>query len=371
MIYLDHNSSTIIYPEVKKMMIDWLEYPSNASSVHTFGRKAKMAIEKSRQQIAKLLGINNHPKNWEITFTSSATESNNLIISNYLDGEIFISEIEHPSITSYIKTKRNNIQLINIDNKGTINLNDLEKKLEKSYTKKKLVVCMLAHNESGIIQPLGVISKIAHKFGAKVHSDCSQACGKIKINLIDLGVDFISLSAHKFGGPSGSGVLVSKLPHNLMPLIVGGGQEKNLRSGTENALSIVGCGYAAEIIDQKFDIITNRMLKIRNHIEYSIINDLKHTIIVGLNNNRLPNTSLIINPNKKAETVVIALDLKGIAVSAGSACSSGKVKISPLLKLMGYSDLEANSAIRVSIGHNNTEEDANHFLKAYKELNYE
>ncbi|MDG1436681.1 MAG: cysteine desulfurase family protein [Rickettsiaceae bacterium] len=368
-IYLDHNATTNIHPDVANKMQDVMNLgPLNPSSIHSYGRKGKGLIESSRKYIVSLLGVERDRFNdYQVTFTASGTEANNLILSNFQDGEIFISSTEHHSIFVHSKIK-DNITLIKVDNNGVLDIDDLADKLKSSMAKKKLVSVMLANNDTGVIQPIEEITNIAHANGALMHSDCVQAVGKIKVDITAMNVDFISISAHKFGGPMGVGALISKSSIPLQPLIIGGGQERNLRSGTENVPAIVGLGEAARIAQEELEERWAHMNKLRSILEEKVLASNKNIEIIGIKTKRLPNTSLIIN-NKKAETQLIALDLQGVAISSGSACSSGKVEPSHVLLAMGYSEEQINSALRVSIGFNTTEQDIDNFLTIYNEVN--
>ena len=369
MIYLDHNATTHLHPDVMNKMNEIVAYgPINPSSVHWHGRKGKSMLEKARKSIATLLGFENCFKDYQITFTASGTEANNLILSNFKDEEIFISATEHLSILAYSEILPN-VTVIEVDKNGILDIEDLMHKLQNSRAEKKLLSVMLANNETGVIQPIRQISELARQNGALVHSDCIQATGKIDVNIIDLDVDFISVSAHKFGGPMGAGALVGKTSIHLQPLIIGGKQEKNLRSGTENVPAIVGFGEAANITKKELDLRFSHMNNLHTKLESELMASNSNIQIAGIDAERLPNTSLIININKRAETQIIALDLKGVAVSSGSACSSGKIGSSHVLAAMGYSEDEIKSAIRVSIGITTTEQDIYAFLKIYNEIN--
>ncbi len=363
-IYLDHNATTPMLPGVVSHMAQFYHLPLNPSSVHSMGRGAKSIITDARKSIALLLGIDGH-KNYQIIFTSGATEANNMILSHYKDAEIFISATEHASV-SYCCDLFEKVKVIKVDNNGALDFNDLEDKLSKSTGSKKLVSVIYANNETGILNPLKQISIIAHKYGAQIHSDCVQAIGKMEISLTELGIDFASISGHKFGAPLGSGALIAKNEFALKPLICGGGQEKGFRSGTENVTAIAGLGMASKIA--KANSNNSTTLKMRNKMETILLSKIEGLKIVGHKVSRLPNTSLLINPKKTSEVLLIALDMKGIAVSSGAACSSGKVGKSKVLEAMGYGDNQAKSAIRVSLGYNNTEEEVDYFIKTYIEL---
>ncbi len=369
MIYLDNNATTNIHPDVLAQMLDIQKNgPMNPSSIHAYGRKARSLIEKARKSVATLLGFNYSSKEYQLVFTSSGTEANQFVLSNFQDGEIFISATEHMSIFVHNKLS-SNITVINVDKNGLLDLSDLEAKLQASSSEKKLVSVMLANNESGIIQPIKEISDIAHKHGALMHSDCVQAIGKIDCNIKALDLDFASISAHKFGGPLGASALIFKASIAVKPIFVGGGQEKSLRSGTENVPAIVGFGVAADIAHKDLAQRAEHLKNLQTKLEVALLESNSNIKIVGANIARLPNTSLIINASKKAETQLIALDLMGVAVSSGSACSSGKTSPSHVLLSMGYNKDEVNSAIRVSTGVETTQKDIDDFIKIYNELN--
>jgi cysteine desulfurase len=369
MIYLDHNATTDIHPEVWSKMDSLRKYhPINPSSIHSAGQKGKMLIEEARKSIAYLLGFDSDFSKYQIIFTASGTEANNLIISNFREYDIFISATEHLSIYAH-RQYLANIKIVKVDKSGLLDMEDLVSKLRDSKSEKKLLSVMLANNETGIIQPLKEICDIAHNYGALVHSDCIQAIGKIDVNLLDLDIDFASISGHKFGGPMGAGALIARSSFDLKAQIIGGGQQRSLRSGTENIYSILGIGVAAKLAKNDLDTRYSHMDKLRSRLENSVAKSDFVSEIVGSESHRLPNTSLLINSHKKSETQLIALDLQGIAVSSGSACSSGKTNQSHVLSAMGYLEDKIHSAIRVSIGMSNTEQDIDEFIRIYNEIN--
>lgn len=368
MIYLDHNSTTTLLESAKAAMIEVLAKPLNASATHGFGREGKKIIEKARKQIASLVGVINHFRDYHITFTSSGTEANNLILSNFKNGEIFVSAIEHASILAHSKFE-NNIHVIGVNENGILDQEDLTNRLSKSNAAKKLVSVIFANNETGVIQNIKEVAKIAHDFGALIHSDCVQAVGKIPVDLVDLDIDFATISAHKIGGSIGSGALIAKAKHHLIPHIIGGGQERGLRSGTENIASIAGFGVAAEVADKEQKFRYEYLKELRDYLEKELVKDFPNIKIVNQQSPRLPNTSLIINIGKKAETQIIAFDLKNIAISSGAACSSGSIGSSKTLSAMGFCEEEKDSAIRVSLGMTTTKTDLDKFLEIYREIN--
>lgn len=365
MIYLDHNATTITHVRVCEMLQDLMLHTYNASSIHSKGREAKAIIEQARSRVAKLLNIGGKSREYQIIFTASGTEANNMIISSFKDADIFVSATEHLSILA-LKDCYPNIQVIKVDENGLVDIQDLERLLLESKNDKKLVSVMLANNETGVIQELKNIVELAQRFGALVHSDIVQAIGKIKVDMTDLGVDFATISGHKFGGIVGGGALIAKPGLKILPMIVGGGQEGGLRAGSENIFAIAGMGLAAEIVECELEGRHAKMRQLQARLE----NNLTGAKIVAKDVVRLPNTSLIIAPSKlDAMTQLISLDLQGIAVSSGAACSSGKVGSSHVLKAMGVAAAEASSAIRVSVSCNNSFEDIDRFVNVYKQVN--
>jgi len=366
MIYLDHNATTFIDPRVKEFIISLMDTELNPSSVHSSGRFAKKIIETARSQIAAALDVSLSSREYDITFTSSGTESNNLIMKNFYDGDIFISAIEHLSIYNHIKHAPN-IKVIRVNTQGLVDLEHLEELLSQSSATKKLVSVMMANNESGVLQDITKISEIAKKYDAKFHSDLVQGFGKIPINIKELGLDFATISGHKIGGGQGSAALISNSNFQLIPIIIGGGQEKSVRSGTENVLAIAGFGLAAELITKD---IRERYIKIKSLQEVleKKLKEYPSVNIVSRDAQRLPNTTLFTVPGTDAQIKLIAFDLRNICISSGSACSSGKISKSHVLTNMGMNEEEAKSSIRVSLSHNNTVSDIEAFIKAFEEI---
>ncbi|MGI4753161.1 MAG: cysteine desulfurase family protein [Janthinobacterium lividum] len=366
MIYLDCNSTILIDPIVKEYVISLMDKELNPSSAHSSGRFAKNIIETARSQIATALAISTSSREYDITFTSSGTESNNLIMKNFYDGDIFISAIEHLSIYNHIKHAPN-IKLIRVDKQGIVDLEHLEKLLAQSMASKKLVSVMMANNESGVLQDIAKISEIAKKYDAKFHSDLVQSFGKIPINIKELGLDFATISGHKIGSGQGGAALISTSHFPLTPIIIGGGQEKSVRSGTENVLAIAGFGLAAELM--KENIVENQVkLKSLQEVLEKKLKKYQGVNIISENAKRLPNTTLFTVPGTDAQTKLIGFDLRYICVSSGSACSSGKISKSHVLTNMGLDEEEVKSSIRVSFGHNNTIDDIKAFMIAFKEV---
>ncbi len=363
MIYFDHNATTNIDPRVSSYIAQYYAEPLNPSSVHKMGRKGKAMLNSTRHNLAELLGFADCFNDYRVVFTSSGTEANNLIINNFLGHEIFSSEIEHASVKNHSE-----VNIIKVNDDGVIDLNDLDAKLAKDSNSPKLVSVMLANNETGIIQPIKEVAAIARKYGALIHSDCVQAVGKMEVDITALDLDFVSISAHKFGGLQGCGALIYRSKHSMQPLIIGGGQEWGLRSGSENVLAIAALGQAALLIKDELKGRIKHMKSLKNVLEKGLRQGDDKVKIIGCSAERLPNTSLIINDKFTAEIQVIAFDLKNICLSSGSACSSGKVGGNNSLKAMGYSELEAKSALRISLGMNNKIEEIEQFLTIYKEI---
>jgi cysteine desulfurase len=366
MLYLDHNATTNVHFEVIRFLQDLIKGVHNPSSIHAPGRNARKILETAREQVAKSVAIDLNSGEYQIIFTSSGTESNNLLINNYDDGEIFISAIEHLSIFEHIKY-RNNIKIIEVDHDGIVDSDNLVKLLTASNSSKKLISVMLANNESGVIQDIASLVKIAKKYGAQFHSDIVQAVGKVPINIKELGIDFATISAHKLGGMQGSSALIARQGANLKAMIIGGGQERRIRSGTENLLSIASLGMATSMIEAELADRCYKMKRLQKYLEQALAK-YKNVEIISKNAKRLPNTTQFIVPGTDGQAKLIAFDLRDIAVSSGSACSSGKVGKSHVLSAMGYSVADAKSSIRVSFNYTQTCEEVAIFIKAFEEI---
>lgn len=353
-IYLDYNATSIMYPEVSEHIISLLKenIPLNASSIHQDGRKARSILEQARKKLVKSIGAEG---DIDIIFTASGTEANNLAITNFKNIPMLAGSTEHVSI---IEAGHNNIQLIPVDNDGLIDIKYFEQMLNETPGK-KFISIMLANNETGVIQDIPTLSKIASANEAIFHCDASQAFGKIPFSFNQLGCDLMTISSHKCGGPLGSAALIAKKNLGLRPLILGGKQELGLRSGTENIIAISGFALAGEISLNKF----NNIQLLRDRLESIICAEINSSKV-----SRLPNTSSIWMPNVKNEEQLIKFDLAGFSVSAGSACSSGRISTSHVLKAMGINEERANQTIRVSLGPSNTEEEIEKFAKLWLEI---
>ena len=356
-VYMDHNATTAVRPAVKDALIRALELTGNASSVHGAGRGVRKLVENAREQVAALVGA--MPAG--VVFTSGGTEANNLAIPGAGTRRVLVSAVEHVSVLKSVAAP----EIIAVDSNGLIDLGALDAALEVNQ-EAALVSVMLANNETGVIQPVAEVSSLAKKHGALFHCDAVQAAGKFVIDMKALGIDMLTLSAHKIGGPQGIGALVLADDQTLSPIIRGGGQERSRRAGTENLPGIVGFGVAAAEALKNLSVFAG-VRDWRDRIEAELS---RHpgVCIFGASVSRLANTTCLTMPGVEAEHQLIALDLAGIAVSAGSACSSGKVEPSHVLAAMGREADEAATAIRVSLGWNTTEHDFERFLSAWAEV---
>jgi len=358
-VYMDHNATTAVRPEARDAVALALALTGNPSSVHGSGRTARRLVEDARDAVAALVGA--EPA-W-VVFTSGGTEANNLALRVLPKrAPILCSAVEHASVLSVM----DGIVEIPVDGDGVVDLGALEALLAGEDTP-ALVSVMLANNETGVLQPVADVAALAHEHGALIHCDAVQAAGKMAIDFRALGCDLMSLSAHKIGGPSGVGALVvtSGVEGDLalIPMLRGGGQERGRRAGTENVPGIAGFGAAARAAREGLTDFA-RLGRWRERIE-NRLRQHADSRVYGFGAPRLANTSCLTMPGVEAETQVIQFDLAGVAVSAGAACSSGKVEPSRVLAAMGVDANEAATAIRVSLGWNTTEDDADKFVEAW------
>lgn len=351
-IYLDHNATSILKPAVIDTVVAVLHECGNASSLHSAGRAARRHIEDARADVAALVAYK--PAN--IVFTSGATETNTMIVRGH-SGTVLLSGIEHPSV---IETQPAALH-IPVTADGLIDLAALENLLAEH--RPQLVAVMAVNNETGVIQPVSEIGRLCRKAGALFHCDAVQAAGKIAIDFDGWGCDFMSLSAHKFGGPQGAGALVFRSQTPVPRLLTGGGQERRQRAGTENVAAIAGFGTAARVAVS--DLPAYQALCIlRDRIEAARPDMTIH----GRGAPRVANTSCFSLPDRNAQTMLMQLDLDGFCVSSGAACSSGSIKPSHVLEAMGVSRDLCTGALRVSLGWNNTGEEINHFIESLRTL---
>lgn len=359
MIYLDYNATTPMKPAVRAAVLEAMERYGNPSSVHRFGRIARRYVEEARAAVAALSGV----KPAQVIFTASGTEANNMVFAGLPNTNFITSSIEHDSVLACTpKAVR-----LPVTQDGVIDLNAAEEIL-KNAPASSLVSVMLVNNETGVIQPVADIARMAKKYGHRMHTDAVQAAGRLPIDFTDLGVDFLTLSAHKIAGPQGLGALIVSEKAVLQSLIKGGGQEMNRRAGTENVAGIVGFGVAAQLaVDDLRNVPQQSVL--RDDLQKQLLaiggDDV---VIAGANAPRIANTLCIAMRGVSSETQVMAMDLAGVAVSAGSACSSGKVKASHVLRAMGYGDDIAGSAMRIALGWNTKLSDITSCRDAWRNL---
>src|SRR6478752_2531992 len=365
--YLDYNATAPLRPEVREGMIAALDTHGNPSSVHAEGREARALVEAARAKVAKLAGA----KPETVIFTSGGSEANALALAAQT-GEAwhcYISAVEHSSVLAGGRLYRESTTRIPVSGDGVIDLGVLEKELNKHHLGgwRPFVSLMAANNETGAIQPVAAAAEIVHAAGGVLHTDAVQVAGRLPLDFGALGADMMTLSAHKIGGPKGVGALVLREGVPVEPLIKGGGQDLRVRAGTENVAGIVGFGVAAELAGAEVDR-ASEPAALRAELEKRALGVEPDTVVVSGRVARLPNTSCLAVPGTKAETLVIGLDLAGVAVSAGSACSSGKVEASHVLSAMGLSRELAQGAIRVSLGFGTVSADIERFIGAWSEL---
>ncbi|WP_086464985.1 cysteine desulfurase family protein [Oceanibaculum nanhaiense] len=354
--YLDHNATTPVRPEAMQAVLAAMQEGGNPSSVHAAGRTARKRLEQARREVAALIG--GDPAG--LVFTSGGTEANALALLGSGRPRILYSAIEHDSV----RAVHPQAEPVPVTSDGVLDLGALDALLA-SDSRPAIISLMLANNETGILQPVTEAREIARRHGALIHCDAIQAAGKLPLDVTALGVDLMSLSGHKIGGPPGVGALYIRPGLDLAAIQRGGGQERRLRGGTENLPGIAGFGAAARVAA---DIDRVQALAVwRDALEAGVLAATPQAVIVGQDMPRLPNTSCIALPGMKAENIVMALDLAGVAVSAGSACSSGKVTASHVLAAMGLPPGIAGGAIRVSFGWTSMAADVDAFLAAWSQ----
>jgi cysteine desulfurase len=370
-IYFDWNATAPLREQARVAMDSAMCLTGNASSVHAEGRAARAAVEAARAQVAQLIGA--EAKN--VTFTSGATEANMLALTPALEtaavkswrDRLFVSGVEHPSVLGGGRFTPEQVEVLPVTGDGKVDVNALIRAIARSQ--RPLISVMLANNETGIIQPIAEIAGIVHAAGGLLHVDAVQGPGRIGCDIESLGADLISLSAHKLGGPQGIGALIRRGDiHIAAPLIRGGGQERSTRAGTENVAAIAGFGAAARAATAAWQAEASHMAALRERLEAGINAATPQAVIFGEKVARLPNTTLFSVPGLKAETAIISFDLNGIAVSSGSACSSGKVTASAVLAAMGVAPDLARGAVRLSLGRSSTIREVERFLATWNTL---
>ena len=358
MIYLDHNATTTIRPEVINLVTKIMSETGNGSSTHSAGQKASMHIERAREQIA--LAVNTRPA--QVIFTSCATESMNTILKTFKGERILASAMEHAAI---LDCGHAEMEIIPVTSDGVIDLEAMENMLSSSPT--ALVNIMMVNNETGVIQPVKQAVELAHKYNVLIHIDAVQALGKIPVDFKDIGADYMSFSGHKIGGPQGVGCFVFAAQKPIRPLLVGGKQEKRQRAGTSNVAGIAGMGLAAELAVKNLARY-DELSQWRDDIENRITQSVPDTFVNGKNAPRVGNTISLTCPRITNTVQIMNLDLEKICVSGGSACSSGIAKPSHVITAMGLSDEDALATLRISMGWNTTWDEVDQFVVAYVKI---
>ena len=371
MIYLDHNATTPVLPEVLEALLPFMrERFGNPSSIHWAGRMVKGALEEAREQVAGLVGCDGS----ELVFTSCGTEASNMAIKGVVSAlrdrgrHIITTRVEHPAVTNtclYLEKSGYDVTWLDVDERGLPSLEQLESAITDQTV---LISVMYANNETGVVMPVREIGEIAARKRVYFHCDAVQAAGRIPVDLRKDGVTLLSLSGHKLYAPKGVGALAVRKGTKMHPFIHGGSQERNRRAGTENLPGIVGFGKACELAGASMAQESRRLAGLRDRLEEGILALIPHVRINGHGAERLPNTSNISIADVDADTLLVNLDLAGIAVSSGSACSSGTLKASPVLAAMGVPPAYARGSIRFSFGKENGDEDMGRVLQILPEL---
>ena len=361
-VYFDHNATTQIDARVLDAMLPWMSAQSgNPSSRHQFGRAAREAVAQAREQVARACGAQAS----QVVFTASGTEANNLAIKGLADyvpqGQILSSAVEHPCVTRSAMAMRalgHTSNSIPVDSDGKVDPTEMKAQLSQATS---LVSVMLANNETGVLQDVAELAEISRAHGSLMHTDAVQALGKIDLNFNDLNVHAMTVSSHKLHGPQGAAALILDKRVDIQPLLHGGGQERGLRSGTENVAAIVGFGLACELASQQLADYQAHTLSLRTQLEKGLV--AMNASIFGAQSKRLSNTSFFAMDGIEGETLVVALDRKGYAVASGSACSSDSTEPSAVLLAMGVQEELARGAVRLSLGQQNTAQQVADFLQ--------
>ncbi len=364
-VYLDHNATTPPCPEVVEAMVRALaDQFGNASSIHSFGQRAKTALDDARTEVARLIGA----EPGDLVFTGSGTEADNLALRGVADAlapsrtRLVVTSVEHEAVINTARALARRgapVTILPVDADGVVRASAFEEALGDDVA---VASVMLANNETGAIQPVGNLASLARTRRVVFHTDAVQAVGKIPVDVRALGVDLLSLSAHKFGGPKGAGALWIRRGTSVSGVMTGGRQERNRRAGTENVPAIVGLGVAARLSRARLAEESARQAGLRDRLETGILDTVRGTAVNGASAARLPNTTNIAFERVDAESLLIALDLEGIAVSTGSACSSGSLEPSHVLRAMGLPHGRVQSSIRFSVGVTTTREEVDRVL---------
>jgi len=369
-VYLDHAATTPVHPEVIAAMLPLFHTSfGNPSSVHSFGREARKAVDEAREKVAKAIGADVR----EIVFTSGGTEADNMAIQGTVLAKmdkgkhIITSSIEHHAVLDtcgYLESQGFDVTYLPVDSQGLVSVADVEGALRPDTI---LVTIMHANNEMGAVQPIAEIAKITRAKGITLHTDAVQSVGSIPVNVKELGVDLLSLSAHKFYGPKGVGVLYVRKGTKLKPMTHGGGQERKYRPGTENHVGIVGLGKAIELATTDLEEKHARIRGLRDKLIQGLL-ALPEVKLNGHPTQRLPGNVNVSIRYVEGESLILSLDMKGIAVSSGSACTSGSLDPSHVLLAMGLNHEEAHGSLRLTLGQDNTEVEIDYVLSVMPEI---
>jgi cysteine desulfurase len=364
--YLDWNATAPLCAEARAAVVHALDFGGNPSSVHAEGRRARTIVETAREQVAALVGA--RPS--EVVFTSGATEAcNSVLIAPW--SAVLVAGIEHDAVLKPVDARAIARVSVAVTTEGQVAPAELAEKTAAAIAEhgpgKVLIALQMANNETGGVQPVAATGLAARESGAVLFTDAVQAAGRIPVDFATLGADFMAVSAHKLGGPKGVGALIIRDGSELPALIQGGGQERRRRGGTENIPGIAGFGAAAEAA-QRTVAEHDRITRMRDRLEAAVLDMTPNAQVIGAGAERLPNTTCVALPGHSAETLVIRFDLAGIAISAGAACSAGKIGASHVLMAMGLPEAIARSAVRISLGPTTTDQEIERFLQVWREI---
>jgi cysteine desulfurase len=365
-VYFDHAATTPVDPRVLDEMLPYFSREfGNAGELHRLGRTARAAVERARARVAQAIGAGAN----EIVFTAGGTEADNLALLGYLQrlapGHLIVSAIEHPAVLETARALNRagwDVDFVPVDELGTI---DLDAYVGAFRADTKLVSVHFANNVIGTVQPVAALARIAHEHGAQFHTDAVQAVGALPIDVVDMGIDMLSLSGHKFFGPKGIGALYVKRGVRLLPVAHGGGQERRLRSGTENVPGIVGLGAAIELAVSGIPETRSRLEALRERLVAGVLARVPDCRYLGHPARRLPGNAAFAVRFIEGESMLLQLDTQGFMVSSGSACASGSLEPSHVLMALGLGAEEAHGSIRMSLGRENTVEEVDAFLEVF------
>lgn len=371
-VYLDNNATTPLKDGVKAAMAAALDVYGNPSSVHACGREARLLQDTARRNVAAMFGVRSE----QVIFTSSGTEANNLVLRGFFScpdnktKKLVISAVEHNCVhkTALDLNRLENLpmHMVAVNKDGLVDLEDLKLTLSKGDV--GLVSIMHANNETGVIQPLAEIVALCKEAGVRVHTDAVQTAGKLPLSFKEMGVDFMTISFHKLGGPKGVGAVIMKADIPMEAHMTGGSQERNRRAGTENVTGIAGAGACVEGWQTCVDQMQNQIGPLRDQLEKGLTRLANDIYIIGQTAPRVPNTTNVVVPGLVGEDAVMALDMAGFCVSTGSACSSGRVEPSRVILAHGIPSEEALCALRISLGWQTTQEDVEAFIAAFSDM---